>query len=334
MRLSPHALSLAAALLALTGVGARAQAPDYKVVAHVAGPDGGWDYASFDAASRRLYVARTAGVMALDVDSGVVSAHAAPAARGHSAVPLPGGKLLVTSGGTDSAAIIDAATGQVLATLPMPKGPDGAIYDPKSGLAFVAAHAGGVVAFVDPVKLATVATVQTGGVLEFAAVDGHGRLWINSEKAGEIIAVDIAQHRMLFHKPLDGCEGPSGLAYAPAADRLLAACDGVAVVIDPASGAVVGKIPIGDGADAVIYDPVRKRLFVPSGDAGTLAVIDASSPTLKAVQTVATLPGARTGAVDPKTGKLYLPTAKFAPAVGGGRPTAVPGSFELVVVGP
>ena len=85
----------------------------------------------------------------------------------------------------------------------------------------------------------------------------------------------------------------------------------------------------------MLYDEARKLILVPAGQSGTLTVIDASGATLKAVQTVATARGARTGAVDPKTGRIYLPTAQFAPpAAGGGRPQAVPGSFERGGVGP
>jgi hypothetical protein len=45
--------------------------------------------------------------------------------------------------------------------------------------------------------------------------------------------------------------------------------------------------------------------------------------------------GARTGALDPKTGKLYLPTASYgAPVTPGGRPLSLPGTFHIVVVSP
>jgi hypothetical protein len=44
--------------------------------------------------------------------------------------------------------------------------------------------------------------------------------------------------------------------------------------------------------------------------------------------------GARTVALDERTGRLYLPTAKYGPpATPGGRPTVEPGSFQVLVVG-
>ena len=52
------------------------------------------------------------------------------------------------------------------------------------------------------------------------------------------------------------------------------------------------------------------------------------------IQTVQTRLGARTGALDPKTGRVYLPSAEYAaPAQSGGRPRMKPGSFAILVVG-
>jgi hypothetical protein len=52
------------------------------------------------------------------------------------------------------------------------------------------------------------------------------------------------------------------------------------------------------------------------------------------VQTVQTQVGAKTGALDEQTGKLYLPTARFSVPAAGGRRVAEPGSFEILVVAP
>jgi hypothetical protein len=44
--------------------------------------------------------------------------------------------------------------------------------------------------------------------------------------------------------------------------------------------------------------------------------------------------GTRTGAVDPGTGRLYLPTAEYnLPVPAGQRPTTKPGTFQILVVG-
>jgi len=100
------------------------------------------------------------------------------------------------------------------------------------------------------------------------------------------------------------------------------------------TGAIAGEIAIGPRPDGAFADPARRRAYIPSGGDGTLAVLDTSGPLPRLIERVPTQTGARTGAVDPATGRVYLPTARFTPPPAPGqRPRAVPGSFELLVVG-
>src|SRR5262245_3557834 len=104
--------------LALSGC-ATAQAPaNYHVATRIALSDGGWDYASVDPAARRLYLARTDAVTAVDLDTKTVIAKLAAAARGHEALPLKGDELLVTNGTPGTAVFLNAKTGSELATVP------------------------------------------------------------------------------------------------------------------------------------------------------------------------------------------------------------------------
>ena len=67
---------------------------------------------------------------------------------------------------------------------------------------------------------------------------------------------------------------------------------------------------------------------------GSIAVIKETAGTPTVVATIATANGARTAALDSKTGKIYLPTADFMPpALGEKRHKVVPGTFRVLVVG-
>jgi hypothetical protein len=73
---------------------------------------------------------------------------------------------------------------------------------------------------------------------------------------------------------------------------------------------------------------------------GTLTVLHEDAPdSYSLVQTVPTAFGARTIALDAKTGRVFLSTGKFgdAPAPTGDNPrprrSGIPGSFEVLVVG-
>jgi hypothetical protein len=73
--------------------------------------------------------------------------------------------------------------------------------------------------------------------------------------------------------------------------------------------------------------------FVAMASLGAPAWAGADYSGFKVIDTVATAKGARTGAVDPKTGKIFLPAARYAPsAQSGGWPIMVPGSFQVLVV--
>ena len=133
---------------------------------------------------------------------------------------------------------------------------------------------------------------------------------------------------------LTGCDEPSGLALNPASGLLVAACaNKKAMALQSKDGVVVATLAIGERPDTVIFDPNRKLFFIPCGE-GNLAVIDEKSGTPAVIATVPTANGARTAALDSKTGKIYLPTADFAPpAEGEKRHTVVPGTFRILVVG-
>jgi YVTN family beta-propeller protein len=327
-------ISGAVAALSLAGA-AQAAGPGYHVLDKIPGPDGGWDYVRVDARTNQVLLPRGTAVEAIDIASKKVTTGLVPGGRQHIALPVNDGReILVTNGATDSAIFADPLTGAVIATVPVGKGPDSAAIDPKSGLAFVMAHVGGDVTFIDTRTHKPVGAVTVGGTLEEGAADGAGRAFVNVESKNEIAVIDIAARKVTAHWPLAGCDGPTGLAYDPQDKLLIAACDGTTAIVSAATGKVVQTLATGKGADGAAYDARHRLAFVPAGRAGTLSVIGFSKGEAKILETVATQLGARTLAVDERTGRVYLPTATYVAAAGGGRPTTVPGSFQVLVVGP
>ncbi len=326
---------LGACCLAVSGAGA---APlTWRVVQSVAGADGGWDYASFDPVRRRVYVSRTDGVMTIDADTGAANPHFADGARVHAVVVLPGtDEVLSTNGGDNTARVLSAKDGSVIASIPTGKGPDAAVYDPATRLVFVMDHAGGDITLIDVSARKAVGSIPVGGDLEFAVVDGKGRLYVNVEDKGEVAVVDTKTRKVLTRYALKGCEEPSGLALATDGMLIAACANSVAKVLDSDTGAEISTLAIGARPDAVIYDASRNLAYIPAGGDGTLTAIAISEPrSAKVVGTAATQRGARTGTTDPKTGKIWLPTAQYTPPPAPGqRPGTVPGSFKVLVLAP
>ncbi len=332
---------LTLAWLAAASTASLAAAPQpvasYGLVERIKVPDGGFDFVSFDPVLHRVYVSRSDGVLALDVRSGAVAGHLAAAQHSHAVLPLAAGtQLLVTDAGSNSAHLVDAVSGRLIADIPTGQKPDAAMFDPASGLALVMNGKTGDVTLIDPKARKAVGSIAVGGGLELAVADGAGKVFINIEDQNRIAVLDTKARTLIGHYALAGCEGPTGLAYAPDAGVLIAACaNKLAKVIRAADGVEAASLAIGAGPDQLVYDPSRRLVFIPCGRDGVMDVLAVRGPSdVAVVQTVTTQIGARTGVVDPETGKVYLPTARYVAQAAGARPAAEPGTFEILVVAP
>ena len=91
-------------------------------------------------------------------------------------------------------------------------------------------------------------------------------------------------------------------------------------VMNADTGEVIATLPIGDHVDATAFDTETKLIFNSNGE-GSVTVIQQESPDkYSVVETVKTVPRAKTMALDPKTHQLFLSTAEA-------------GQFEVLVVG-
>src|SRR5579859_563710 len=114
-------LSLIAALFAsalpLAGHAADPAHPSgLRVASRIAGPDGGWDLASFDPARRRVYIAHGDEVISIDTDSGKANMAFAPGDHLHGIIAVPGtGVLVASNSGDNTARLFSADDGKLLA---------------------------------------------------------------------------------------------------------------------------------------------------------------------------------------------------------------------------
>jgi DNA-binding beta-propeller fold protein YncE len=304
-------------------------------VIKVGGPDG-WDYATFDPATHTLYIAHGSAIASVNATTKAVTPHFADAQGAHIAVPFAGGsRLLVTHGKANEVTLNDARTGAVDATIPTDAKPDAALVEPTTGRGFVMTRGGG--GTVDVIDLNTKAVIEriaVGGAPEAGTFDGQGLVFTHLEDHNAIVVIDAKAMKVKATYPMSGCEEPSGIAAIPKKGLILSACSNqIARLTNAITGAEVASFPLGKHPDSAFYDEGREVGYVPCGD-GTLTAISFKTDPARVAEVVVTQAGARTGAVDPATGLVYLPTAELGPPEkAGGRPSIVPDTLKILVIG-
>src|SRR5262249_18511578 len=107
------------------------------------------------------------------------------------------------------------------------------------------------------------------------------------------------------------------------------------MVVDTKDGSIVATLDTGAGTDGAAFDPGLGYAFASNGGDATLTVVKVGTKGYEVAGQVPTQRGARTVAVDPKSHKVFLPTAEFGPpAEGQRRPSIKPGTFTILVFEP
>jgi YVTN family beta-propeller protein len=318
--------------------------PAYKLAMTVAlGSPDRWDYVVFDPDSDRVYVAHGSEVSVVDGQKGTVIGTIGnlPGGTHGIGISTATGTGYTDDGKAGVAVPFNLATLKTSAPIPTAPDADGIVFDPASNHMLVINGDSGSVTVIDPVKNKPITTIDAGGGLEFGLVDGRGKFFVDGAEKGEIVRIDTMSNAVDAHWPMPGCVKPHGIAMDMATRRIFATCaNQVMVVVDADNGKNIATLPIGSYTDFAAFDPVRKLAFSSNGD-GTLSVIqEKDANTFVALASVKTALSARTMAIDPKTGRLFLAAADVAkvdpPATPGGRPHVefVPGSLKLLVFDP
>jgi sugar lactone lactonase YvrE len=147
----------------------------------------------------------------------------------------------------------------------------------------------GTLTALDPKTGDIVATMELeDSAPEGAAADGKGHIYVNNERKNAMQVIDVKTWKATASWPLAPCEGPTGIAYDKASNRIFSGCNGTSVVVDPNSGKVGSTITNGTRVDALGWDPSKKLIYIPKGAEGTVTV--AHQDSADAYTVVATVP--------------------------------------------
>lgn len=311
-------------------------AQSFTVAKHDIGGEGGTDYLTAEPGTGRVFVSRGNHVMVVDGPSGKVIGDIPDLPRMHGIALAPRWNHgFTTNAGDSSVTMFDLKSLATIRKIPTHTGGlDGIMYDDFSDRVILTNHS-------HPIGTVTAIDANTGEIVgvaeleddapEGAASDGRGRLFVNNEGKSTMQVLDAKSLKVLASWPLAPCDGPTGIAYDRASDRIFSGCGTSSVVLDARTGKVVATIANGDGVDALGFDPGEKLIYIPAGRDGTVTVVREDSPDrYSVVATVRTMRGAKTITVDPVSHTAYLfqpeygPALAGAPAGRGGRPARGP----------
>jgi len=308
-------------MVAAVGVGAprASHAQTFTVEKFDIKGDGGTDYVAADAATGRVFVSRATHMMVVEGATGKVLGDIPNTPGVHGAgIAANAGHGFTTNGGDGTVTMFDLKTLAVLKQIKVGPGLDGIMFDAPDDKIILTNHSRpiGTLTAIDPKSGDIAATVELEDTApEGAAADGKGHIFVNNEGKNTIQVIDTKTWKATASWPLAPCEGPTGIAYDAATNRIFSGCSKTSVVVDASSGKVVASIPNGTRVDALGWDPGPKLIYIPNGGEGNVTVVHQDGADKYAVvATVPTVAGAKTIAVDLKTHNVYLFQPERGPA--------------------
>lgn len=304
-----HCLAAVGIISILAGAPTRAADPQYHFVKEI--PIGGpaqWDYVKVDLEARRLYVSHATKVEVIDLDKGTIigAIEDTPGVHGIALAPKLG-RGFTSNGKENKSSIVDLTTLKTIQKVQTGANPDSILFEPVQSEVYTFNGRGKSATAFEAASGKVTATIDLGGKPEFSQTDGS-RVFVNLEDKSEVAVIDIKAHKVINRWPIAPGESASGMAIDVEHHRLFLGCDNKKMVmLDTSSGKVLANVAIGAGVDANAFDSATQLAFSSNGEEGTVTVAKEAGETLTVVQTLKTVVGARTMALDPSTHNIYLP---------------------------
>jgi hypothetical protein len=283
--------------------------------------EGGTDYVTVEPATGRVFVSRSSHVMVVEGATGKVLGDIPNTPGVHGAgIATKHGHGFTTNSGDQTVTMFDLKTLEVIKPIKIGPGLDGIMFDEADDKIILTNHSRpGTLTALNPESGEVVATVELEDTApEGAAADGKGHIFVNNEGKSTIQVIDVRTWKATASWPLAPCEGPTGIAYDKATNRIFSGCSNTSVIVDGSTGKVVASISNGTRVDALGWDPSRKLIFIPNGGEGNVTVAHQdSADKYTVVATVPTFAGAKTITVDPLTHNAYLFQPERGPAPSG-----------------
>jgi hypothetical protein len=345
------AFVLVAGIAMVTSLGWAQDAPTagpYKVLKTVkVGGEGAFDYIHADVEGRRLYIPRSGPMGQLTVfnlDTLEPAGTIANVGAGGAAVDPKSHHGFST---TKPITMWDSNTLKVIKTIDVDGRPDGIMFDPYNERIWVMSHVPPHATVIDAQEGTVVGTLDLGGQPEQAVSDGKGTVYVNISDKANIAVVDSKNLTVTAHYDVSSKRVTTGCGLAlDAKNRVLFAYyrlpSPTVVIVNAGNGNIITTLPTAMHVDTVAFNPATMEAISTAG-IGSMVFIKENSPTSFAVeQSLPTILGARTLALDTKTNHVLTMAFEYGPVPANAPPPipgrvalgpVVPGSFTILMVG-
>jgi len=297
--------------------------------------DGGWDYLAVDDINQHIFVSHGNQVNVVDATTQKEIA-IIPETKGVHGIAIANNlnKGYISNGKDSSVTIFDLKTFTITNKIYVTgKNPDAILFDGFSQRLFTFNGKGKNATVIDVITEKVIGTIDLSGKPEFAVSNNVGKIYVNIENTNEIVVIDAQLMTIDKRFSIEPGDEPSGLAIDEANNRLFSVCGNKKlIIINANTGKLISWLPIGDGADAVIFDDVTKNIIVSNGE-GTITVAhEEDINTFKIMATIPTEVGAKTLAFNKANHHIYLPKATIDTSEGADKKhrKIVPNSFLLL----
>lgn len=285
---------------------------------------GGFDFLKIDEAQDRLLANHT-GNNTLDVfnlNDGKLVKHIATGKAQDVAVDAADGKYFVSVSVEQKVVVIDSTLLDVAAEIKLDGPADAIALDAKNHRLYVGHDDEKDLWVLDTHSNHKVADIPIPAGPEVILYDSASdRFFQNIKTNDTVLVIDPKTNTVSGTWSTAPAKAPHGLAYNPETHHLFSAgTNGKLVVIDATNGKSIGSADIAKGVDQIVFDAPSHRVYCACGS-GKISVLEDSGAGVKSLGEVASAPGAKTLACDPKTHAVWIAYAdKEGPCIQRFRP--------------
>jgi YVTN family beta-propeller protein len=195
-------------------------------------------------------------------------------------------RVYIASEDTGQAVVMNAATGAVLAQIPVGEEPEGVDLSPDGRQAWITSEERSTVTVIDTTTLKPLKTIPVGERPRNTAFSPDGRkAYIGGEFDRTVKVVDVKTLAVTNTVALsDPGAKPMGLAVSPDGRRLYVSTGrgGQVVALDANSLSVQGAVKVGARPWGIALSPDGRWLYTANGPSNDVSVIDTSTMTVAA----------------------------------------------------